>query len=610
MTPVIGDLAAYGLGLADDDRVRLSRVDHVIHLAALYDMTADPEVNETTNIAGTRHAVELANDLDAKCFHHVSSVAVAGDHEGTFTEEMFDVGQRLPSPYHATKYAAEEIVRRDCLAPWRVYRPAIVVGDSVTGEMDKIDGPYYLFSVIDRLSRLSSRLPLVSPDLGATNIVPVDYVADAIDHLVHQPGLDRRAFHLVSPRPQSVVDVFNAFARAAGAPRVVVPVDRRLFAPAAIAVNLAWMLPGADSVEELLFEQVGIPREVLPHVVFSTVFDAAGTQAALTGSGIEVPDLDSYAPVLWNYWAEHLDRNRHRRPRPGGALAGRRILITGASSGIGRATAIQVARERGVPLLVARRGDALEEVRREIEREGGLAHTYPCDLTSDESIDALIKTLLTDHDGVDMVVNNAGRSIRRSVRLSYDRFHDYERTMALNYFAPVRLILGLLPHMTERRFGHFVNISSIGVQANPPRFSAYVASKAALDAFSRVVASETYGDGITFTTVHMPLVRTPMIRPTKMYDAFPASTPDEAAAMVLDALRDRPKEVGTRLGTTAEVLYAVAPRLVDQFLHVAYQTFPDSKAATGDEQGDAGRREASLSQLARNLTKLLPGVHW
>jgi NAD(P)-dependent dehydrogenase (short-subunit alcohol dehydrogenase family) len=406
-----------------------------------------------------------------------------------------------------------------------------------------------------------------------------------------------------------VVDVFNAFARAAGAPRVVFPADRRLFAPAALAAGFARRLPGADALEELLFEQLAIPREVLPHISFPTVFDSSGTEAALAGPGIEVPRLEDYAGVLWHYWADHLDRNRHRRPRAGGPLAGRRVLITGASSGIGRATAIKVARERGVPLLVARRGDALDEVKREIEREGGLAHIYPCDLTSDESIDALIKTLLTDHEGVDMVVNNAGRSIRRSVRLSYDRFHDYERTMALNYFAPVRLILGLLPHMTERRFGHIVNISSIGVQANPPRFSAYVASKAALDAFSRVVASETYGDGITFTTVHMPLVRTPMIRPTKMYDAFPASSPEDAADMVLQALRDRPKEVGTRLGTMAEVLYATAPKLVDQLLHVAYQTFPDSKAATGDA-GDASSREASLSQLARNLTKLLPGVHW
>lgn len=610
VTPVIGDITSAGVGLSDGIRERLSGLDHIIHLAARYDITARPAINEATNITGTRNVVELANELGAQCFHHVSSVAVAGNHEGLFTEAMFDVGQQFPSPYHATKYGAEDIVRRDCTVPWRVYRPAIVVGDSVTGEMDKIDGPYYFFPVIDRLTRFPRWLPLVAPDLGATNIVPVDYVAAAMDHLVHGRGLDQRTFHLVAPRPQPVVDVFNAFARVARAPRVALGVDRRLVFPAAFAGGVARRLPGAETIEELVFEQAGIPRAVLPHVAFGAVFDSSGTEAALAGADIAAPELDSYADVLWKYWAEHLDRNRHRRLRAGGPLAGRRIVITGASSGIGRATAIRVARQRAVPLLVARRGEALDDVRREIEREGGEAHTYPCDLTNEESVNALIKTLLADHDGVDMIVNNAGRSIRRSVRLSCDRFHDYERTIVLNYFAPVRLVLGLLPHMTARRFGHIVNISTIGVQTNPPRFSAYVASKAALDAFSRVVASETFGDGITFTTVHMPLVRTPMIRPTTMYDAFPAYSPDDAAKMVVKALEARPKEVGTRLGTMAEVMYAVAPKAVDRVLHVAYKTFPDSKAATGAGDDIADEHEATLSQLARNLTRLLPGVHW
>ncbi|MDQ1697699.1 MAG: hypothetical protein QOJ03_3052, partial [Frankiaceae bacterium] len=173
----------------------------------------------------------------------------------------------------------------------------------------------------------------------------------------------------------------------------------------------------------------------------------------------------------------------------------------------------------------------------------------------------------------------------------------------LNYFAAVRMILALLPHMTERRYGHIVNVSSIGVQTAPPRFSAYVASKAALDAFSRVVGSETYGDGVTYTTIHMPLVRTPMIRPTRIYDAFPTLTPDDAAAMVVEALVERPKHLGTRLGTFGVVSYALAPKMVDALLHVAYRVFPDSKAAGGDDQ-------VSLNRGAQALVRLLPGVHW
>jgi NAD(P)-dependent dehydrogenase (short-subunit alcohol dehydrogenase family) len=205
-----------------------------------------------------------------------------------------------------------------------------------------------------------------------------------------------------------------------------------------------------------------------------------------------------------------------------------------------------------------------------------------------------------------MLVNNAGRSIRRSISLSYERFHDFERTMQLNYFGAIKLIIGLLPRMRERGFGHVVNVSSIGVQTNPPRFSAYVASKAALDAFTRVVASEVIGDGVTFTTIHMPLVRTPMIAPTKMYDAFPAISPDEAADMILEAMRSRPKHMGTRLGTFGEIAYTLSPSAVDRLLHLAYRVFPDSAASKGEKE--AIEEPVSFEQLA--MATLTRGVHW
>jgi NAD(P)-dependent dehydrogenase (short-subunit alcohol dehydrogenase family) len=258
-----------------------------------------------------------------------------------------------------------------------------------------------------------------------------------------------------------------------------------------------------------------------------------------------------------------------------------------------------------VPLLVARNVEKHEEVRAEIVAAGGTAYVYAADLSEIESIDRLVERVLADHRNVDGLVNNAGRSIRRSIALSYDRFHDFERTMQLNYFGAVKLIIGLLPHMRERGSGHIVNISSIGVQANPPRFSAYVASKAALDAFTRVVASEVLGDGVTFTTIHMPLVRTPMIAPTKMYDAFPAITPEEAGEMICEALRSRPKHMGTALGTFGEVAYALSPKTVDRILHLAYRVFPDSAAARGDK---APEERASFEQIA--MATLTRGVHW
>jgi NAD(P)-dependent dehydrogenase (short-subunit alcohol dehydrogenase family) len=371
--------------------------------------------------------------------------------------------------------------------------------------------------------------------------------------------------------------VVNAFSKAAGGPQVTLPIDRQIVGPITSVIGLLQQVPGVTIAENVLLDRLAVPPEVVPHSTFKPVFDATATSKALRDSGIVVPPLDEYADVLWQFWADNLDPVRARRKRPGGPLGGRTVVITGASSGIGAATAHAVSAQGGIPLLVARSVDKLDEVRTQIEADGGIARVYSCDITDADSVAATVKEMIADSpDGIDFLVNNAGRSIRRSVALSYEREHDYERTMALNYFAAVRMIYALLPHMSDRHFGHIVNVSSIGVQTAPPRFSAYVASKAALDAFSRVAASETWSDGVTFTTIHMPLVRTPMISPTKLYDAFPTLTPDEAAAMVVRAMVDRPKRISTKLGTFGEVSYAVAPRMVDALLSVAYRVFPDS----------------------------------
>jgi thioester reductase-like protein len=295
--PVVGDLGQPGLGIAEEwISEHAGAIDHVFHLAAIYDMTADEERNRIANVDGTRHAVEVANALGAGCLHHVSSVAAAGHYEGVFTEEMFDEEQPLDHPYHATKFESEKIARTESEVPWRVYRPAIVVGDSRTGEMDKIDGPYYFFPTLRKAARLPSALPIVAPRLGDTNIVPVDFVAAAMDHLAHLPDLDGRAFHLVSPEMQPTVAVLNTFARVAGAPRLheLLPAGTL---PAALRI------PGVRS--ELL-PRLGIPPAAMDHVAFTAVFTAQRTQAALAGSGISVPPLESYAGVLWEYWEREL----------------------------------------------------------------------------------------------------------------------------------------------------------------------------------------------------------------------------------------------------------------------------------------------------------------
>jgi thioester reductase-like protein len=607
--PVTGDLRQPLLGLEDEQVTELAgTIEHFFHLAAVYDMTAPVELDTEVNVGGTSHMVELAGALRVEHLHHVSSIAVAGAYKGVFGEDCFDEGQRLPSPYHATKFEAERIVREQPHVPWRVYRPGIVVGDSKTGEMDKIDGPYYFFKAIQRIRQVVPQwVPLLGLDLGKTNVVPVDWVAGALDHIAHAPNLDSRAFHLTYPGSQRVDEVMNDLAAAAHAPRFAVSVDKRVLdAIPTSPLSLLMRVPPLRQARRLTLRELGIPEEVLTHVNLVPTFDTRQAERALAGSKFERPPaLREYAVHLWDYWEHEMDPSISRGRTLGEAIQGKRILITGASSGIGRATALKVAAAGGIPLLVARNVEKLEEARAEIVAAGGIAYVYAADISDMEEIDRLIERVKDDHRTVDMLVNNAGRSIRRSIALSYERFHDFERTMQLNYFGAVKLIIGLLPQMRARGFGHIVNISSIGVQTNPPRFSAYVASKAALDAFTRVVASEVIGDGVTFTTIHMPLVRTPMIAPTKLYDAFPTITPEEAADMICEALRTRPKHMGTSLGTAGEVAYALAPAAVDRILHLAYRVFPDSAASRG-ETGPEER--ASLEQLA--MANLMRGVHW
>ena len=608
VVPVVGDLGAPMLGVSDQDRATLEGVDHFFHLAASYDMSADDETNQRMNVEGTAHAIELANALGAKHFHHTSSIAVSGRYRGLFREDMFDEGQKFKDPYSRTKFESEKLVRDRTKVPWRVYRPGIVVGHSQTGEMDKIDGPYYFFKVIQRLRSLVPQwVPVVGLEGGTINIVPVDFVAAAMDHIAHTGGLDGQAFHLTDPSPKSAGQVMNTFARAAHAPEFAMRIDRQMtnVVPKSARKAIAQLPPVKRIVDQVLSD-FGIPRETLSYIDYPSDYDSRDAQRALDGTGISVPSLDGYADRLWDYWERNLDPDLFRDRSLRGSVEGKVVVITGASSGIGHAAALRVGEAGGIVLLVARSADKLEEVKSEIEELGGVAHIHPADLSELDDIDRLIEEILTQHGRVDILVNNAGRSIRRSVKRSYDRFHDYQRTMQLNYFGALKLILGFLPGMRDRGFGHIINVSSIGAQTNTPRFSAYVASKSALDAFSRSIASEIVEDGVHVTTIYMPLVKTPMIAPTGIYDAFPTATPEEAADMISQAMIYRQKKIATRLGNFGEVLYATAPKAMDVILNTAFKLFPESAAAQGDDK----KKDAQPSTEAIAFAHLMRGVHW
>jgi NAD(P)-dependent dehydrogenase (short-subunit alcohol dehydrogenase family) len=248
-------------------------------------------------------------------------------------------------------------------------------------------------------------------------------------------------------------------------------------------------------------------------------------------------------------------------------LAGKRILLTGASSGIGEAAAEQFSRDGAIVVAVARRQDLLDALADRITAAGGTAMSIPCDLSDMDAVDALVADVQKRIGGVDILINNAARSIRRPLAESLERWHDVERTMVLNYYAPLRLIRGLAPGMIERGDGHIINVTTWGVLSEAsPLFSVYNASKAALSAVSRIIETEWGRKGVHSTTLYYPLVATPMIEPTKAYDGMPALTPEEAAEWMLTAARTRPVRIAPRIAIAARALDTVGPRWVNTLM--------------------------------------------
>lgn len=607
--PVFGDLTAKKLGVAAEDVKKLKgQIGHFYHLAAVYDLGADEETQVAVNIEGTRNTVDLAKAIDAGHFHHVSSIAAAGLYEGVFREDMFEEAEGLDHPYFQTKHESEKIVRQDCKVPWTVYRPAMVVGDSTTGEMDKIDGPYYFFKLIQRLRQLLPPwMPTVGLEGGRVNIVPVDFVVNALNVISHQAAIAKKCFHLVDPVGYRVGDVLDIFSRAAHAPRMNLFINAALlgFIPKGIKKSLMAMAP-VRRVRNAVMKDLGLPEDMLTFVNYPTRFDCRETMAALKGSGVACPNLKDYAWRLWDYWERNLDPELFIDRSLKGTVAGKVVLITGGSSGIGLAAAHKFAEAGATTIICGRDQDKLDEACAEAKAKGYQFIAYSADIADMADCDRFVQLLIDNHGGVDFLINNAGRSIRRAIESSYDRFHDYERTMQLNYFGCLRVTMGFLPGMVEKRKGHVVNISSIGVLTNAPRFSAYVASKAALDAWTRCASSEFADQGITFTTINMPLVRTPMIAPTKIYNNVPTLSPEEAADMIAQACIFKPVRIATRLGITGQLLHALVPRVAQITMNTSFRMFPDSTAAKG------GGKDAKpqLSAEAVALQQMMRGIHF
>ena len=605
--PLLGELSEAFLGVAAAERESLrGQIQHFFHLGALYDLSAEASDLERANVAGTRNALQLAQEIGAGCFHLVSSIAVAGRYRGTFTEQMFEEANGLDHPYFRTKHQSEALVRDSCRIPWRVYRPGMVVGHSGTGVMDKVDGPYYLFKVIQKVrDHLPRWVPLLGFQGGHINLVPVDFVAGAISHLAHLPELDGRCFHLTDPKDRRVGEVLNLFAKAAHAPTM-----RIRFSSGLLAALSQPAVAGLQFVQPIIgqtLQNLGIPKSVIDLLDYPTSFDSRQTQALLAPAGIRVPALEDYAWRLWDFWERHLDAEQANGRHLAQTLRNKCVLITGGSSGIGRATAREARCRRSVGADCSEATQAkLGAVRAEIESQGGRAASFTAAILADsQACDQFIARLQAEYESIDILINNAGRSIRRAIDNSYDRLHDYERLMSVNYFAAVRMTLGLLPAMVRRGAGHVINISSIGVLTNAPRFSSYNASKAALESFSRCAAAEYAARGIRFTVINLPLVKTPMVAPTKIYDGLALMQPEQAADLICEAIVRRPERLATPLGNFAQLVEVLAPGVGRAIMSENFRIFPESTAAGGGTTGDKG---ASPEMLA--FAALTRGIHW
>lgn len=584
----VGDLVPGDLGGRADVLTESASdgYDHVIHLAGRYDFEADEQTLTAVNAEGTARVAAFAARNGAM-LHHISSTAVAGDHDGAFTETDFDLGQGFPTPYHRSKFEAERAVRETGGLRWRIYRPSAVVGHSITGETERADGLYYFFPQLTALAQLPSAVPLPVMNIGDVNLVPVDYVVKAIDALhTHRDGESGLVFHLADPERRTVTDLFNALAPAVGGPRGFGAMPAVLARSVMSAIGLTPLRAGRD----LVSQQLGIPPVMIDVVSVPVQLVSDDTAATLGELGVALPEFTRYLPNLWSYWSDHLDPGRHRRDDPRGPLVGKNVVITGGSSGIGKATA-RMAITRGANVILVSVDDeqlfeTADELNAEVPEPGmplGTAVAYPADITDEASVRTLVKSIIAEQEHIDLLVNNAGRSIRRSSLNALDRAHDYQRMMAVNYFGAVYLTLSVLPHMIERQSGHIVNVSDVLVQSRSARFGAYAASKAALEAFADATSAETLSDHVTFTNVRLPLTRTRMIAPTRAYESRRGIWGvDKAASRVLRAMIERPRRVNSLVGGLAEAGHRLAPQLTNRILHQEYLRVGESEAALGN----------------------------
>lgn len=582
------DLTKENLALPKD--FSLKDFDHVYHLAAIYDLTSTESEMLETNVKGTDRFLScLKNDGFKGCFHFISSIAIAGNYRGKFDETMFDEGQKHGHTYHLSKFQSEKIVREykqlnDFSV--RIYRPSAIVGHSLTGHIDKIDGPYYLFLLISMLKRwLPGKVPLILPKTKIVlDIVPVDYVVESLVCISQLPEesipQNQFCFHLSDPSTPSITHVFSKALYIAEGPSVgmSLPVDQALKFLLSKQFKMIRNLQALHIFKKEFLKSLNIPEHVFEALMPDIKFDATQTLVLLKDFNISPPAFNDYLAVLWDFYNKKLDPQKHRENLAKNMFKHKRILITGGSSGIGYESA-KIAYSFGANvILVARDEVKLKRCVDEIKSLGsdlGEIASYSCDLSDLNACDELVGFIENKYGAVDILFSNAGRSIRRSISKSQGRFHDLERTMQLNYFGAARLILGLLPGMLKQGGGQVIHSSSMGTISATPRFGPYMASKVALDTLMDSMAAEYANRNIIFSVIKFPLVQTPMVAPTAEFKKSKLTTPEQAAMMFVDAVIDQSRVKVPATGKLLSFASFLSPNFITQLYNYAFQVWPD-----------------------------------
>ena len=587
-----GDVTRPDLGV--DNGLALTDMDHIYHLAAVYNLEANKTITLDTNVKGTERLLEkMDNDKFKGCLHFAGSVSIAGNYKGEFTERMFSEGQEHGHVYNRSKYLAEKIVREKLAGrstyDIRIYRPSHIVGNSTTGEMDKIDGPYYGFVAISAMKRkLPPWFPIIMPKTKTLmDMVPVDYVAKAMYTLsmMEKTELpdDLFCFHLTDPNAPTLTEATEMMLKAAGGPRVNFTFSTQMVNAYLGLFKQAANLKGVEMVKDGILDSLNIPLGIFDAMLFNVRFGSGETTRILRKKGLEPPPFESYVETLWDYYHRHLDPERTKEELSDAAFRGKVVVITGGSEGIGFASAKRCAQYGATVVLAARNREKLEIACRELEpiakQNGGSVEAVTCNVSDLDDCDNLVSHVLQHYEYVDILFNNAGLSIRRSIGKAVDRFHDYQRTMQTNYFGPLKIVLGLLPSMEKRRSGHILYSSTMNTMAPTPWFSAYAASKSAMDAIGDSLAGEYADKHIYFSSLKFPLIKTGMLAPTKDYDDIPLASPDFAAQMFVDAVLKKLRRNITGLGLAMSIAGLFTPKALTQVYNYIFRVW-------ADEEGD------------------------